>query len=77
MRLDELGRKKDWTFREKALRRELVTSDNSSSDIIVRLIIIRLCINAGEQTDHDHPSRRTTHQVRLIRRTSQIVRIDG
>ncbi len=32
MRLDELGRKKDWTFREKALRRELVTSDNSSSD---------------------------------------------
>ena len=64
----------------KYLNGPIYTRDGSSvwdelgQRTVVRLII-RLCINTGFQTDH--PSRRTITVVRLDRRTTVIVRLDG
>ena len=48
--------------------------DEFGQRTVVRLVI-RLCMNTGFQTDH--PSGRTITVVRLSRRTTVIVRLDG
>ena len=52
----------------------MIRLDELGQEKIVHLII-RLCINAGKQTDH--PSRRTIGVVRLSDEFARVVRLDG